>query len=65
MSYRVFVYFYVCIDVQYFAVALLFSFLCNVLYQVVPVASNNRIKTHSDTQQSRSDTNYCTSTLCM
>ena len=34
MSSRVFVYFCVCIDVQYFA--LLFSFQCNVLYQVVP-----------------------------
>ena len=38
MSCRVFVYFCVYIDVQYFAVALLFSFLYNVLFQVVPVA---------------------------
>ena len=38
MSYRVFVYFCVYIDVQYFGVALLFSFLYNVLYQVVAVS---------------------------
>jgi hypothetical protein len=38
MSCRVFVYFCVYIDVQYFGVAFLFSFLYNVLYQVVPVA---------------------------
>ena len=38
MSCRVFVYFCVYIGVQYFGVALLFSFLYNVLYQVVPVA---------------------------